>query len=96
MSKDFWASVWAWLITPWDEPTGEHRPPQTLEGGRYKGKHRLRSERAGKSRLDTPEAGAWFRSRRTGPAARDASAVWLAQHRADFAQAYARAQGRVA
>lgn len=79
--KEFLIAAWSWLVTPVGEPDGAHtlgKAPRTLEGGRYRGRHR--AARVPKSTPEfTPEAGAWF-----------------AQHRADFAQAYARVQGRVA
>lgn len=86
--KDFLMSVWSWLVTPWGEPAGSHGRPRTLEGGRYRGKHRMRGAPK-RARDTTPEAGAWF-------AQQQPTAAWLAQHRADFAAAYARAQGRAA
>lgn len=83
--KDFLMSVWSWLVTPWGEPTGSHGRPRPLEGGQYRGKHRMRRP----ARTAVPEAGAWFAAHRPTPA-------WLAQHRRDFAGAYARVQGRIA
>lgn len=58
MNRDFWIAVWSWLVTPMGAPTGRHGrrrgEPKPGSFGHYRGRHRA-------SRMDTPEAGAWFR-----------------------------------
>lgn len=64
MNRDFWIAVWSWLIAPHGESTGRHgrrkhyRDPKPGQFGGYRGHHRL------PSKMDTPEAGAWFMQHR--------------------------------